>query len=76
MGWREHAGDGDFRLDDVDSSGDRVAARFSWSDASGKRHHWGQGLRIRDGKIVDMQDFAPGRGGHRTARLFRDRPEG
>jgi hypothetical protein len=76
MGWRERAGDRDFRLDDLDSSGDRVAVLFSWADASGKRHRWGQGLSIRDGKIVDMQDFAPRRGGHRTARLFRNRPEG
>lgn len=76
MEWREHEGDGDFRLDDIDSHGDRVAVLFSWADASGKRYRWGQRLRIRDGKIVDMQDFAPGRGGQRTARLFRDRPEG
>ena len=76
MEWRESAGDSDFRLDDVDARGDRVAVLFSWADASGKRYRWGQGLRIRDGQIVDMQDFAPGRGGQRTARLFRDRPEG
>ena len=76
MGRREHAGDSDFRLDDVDSRGDRVAVLFSWADANGKRHRRGQGLRIRDGKIVDMQDFAPGRSGNRTARLSRDRPEG
>jgi hypothetical protein len=72
MGWRERAGDGDFRLDDVVSRGDRVAVLFSWADASGKRYRCGQALRVSDGKIVDMQDIAPGRGGHRTARLSSD----
>lgn len=72
MGWRQRAGDSDFRLDDVVSRGAQVNVLFSWADASGKRCRWGQALRISDGKIVDMQDFAPGRGGRRTAGLFSD----
>jgi hypothetical protein len=30
---------------------------FSWSDGEGRRHRWAQALRLRDGMIVDMQDF-------------------
>jgi len=30
----------------------------------------GTGSPLRDGKIVAMQDFAPGRGGRRVAKLF------
>ena len=72
MGWRESAGDSDFRLDEVVSRGDSVKVLFSWADANGKRYRWGQALRVSDGRIVDMQDYAPGPGGKRTAALFSD----
>jgi hypothetical protein len=31
---------------------------FSWSDKDGGRHHWAQALQLKNGKIIDMQDFA------------------
>ncbi|HEY1316293.1 MAG TPA: hypothetical protein VGF10_03660 [Gaiella sp.] len=40
------------------SRGDRVVVAFSWSDKEGRRRTWAQALRLRDEKIVDMQDFA------------------
>jgi hypothetical protein len=45
----------------VESRGDRVVVAFSWSDKEGHRHHWAQALRLKDGKIIDMQDFASAR---------------
>jgi hypothetical protein len=42
----------------VQSHGDRVAVAFSWSDKDGGRHHWAQALQLKNGKIIDMQDFA------------------
>ena len=48
----------DYSLDSVQPRGDRVVVAFSWSDKEGKRHNWAQALRLRDGKIIDMQDFA------------------
>jgi hypothetical protein len=35
-----------------------VVVAFSWSDKEGQRHDWAQALRLRHGKIIDMQDFA------------------
>jgi len=59
---RRMNGDRDYKLDSVQSRGDRVVVTFSWSDRYGKRHNWAQALRLKDGKIIDMQDFAhPGR---------------
>lgn len=31
---------------------------FSWSDSDGQRHQWAQVLRLKDGKIIDMQDYS------------------
>jgi ketosteroid isomerase-like protein len=31
---------------------------FSWSSADGRRQTWAQALRLRDGRIIDMQDYA------------------
>jgi hypothetical protein len=50
-------GSRDFSLDSVESRGDRVVVAFSWADAEGRRHPWGQALRLRDDKIIEMQDF-------------------
>lgn len=55
---RLRAGDRDYRLDAIRSCGDRVVAAFSWSDREGHRHAWAHALRLRDGRIVDMQDYA------------------
>lgn len=52
------AGDREYRLDAIRSRGNRVVVAFSWSDKDGHRHAWAHALRLRDGKIVDMQDFA------------------
>jgi hypothetical protein len=52
----------DYTLDSVESRGDRVVVSFSWADKEGRRRKWAQALLLKDGKIVDMQDFAsPGR---------------
>lgn len=52
------AGDREYRLDAIRSRGNRVVVAFSWSDKDGHRHAWAHALRLRDGKIVDMEDFA------------------
>jgi hypothetical protein len=49
--------------------------RYSWFDAAGHRLEWGQILRLREGKIVEMEDNASGRGGRRVARLFDRRSD-
>lgn len=46
---------------------------FSWSDAGGRRWDWGQILRLRDGKIVDMEDYARGSAFRRVAQLIERR---
>jgi hypothetical protein len=51
------AGDHSYRLDSVEEHGDRVVVAFSWSDKAGNRHNWAQALTLRDGRIVDMQDY-------------------
>jgi hypothetical protein len=55
---RLRAGDRAYSVDAIRSRGDRVVVAFSWSDREGHRHAWAHALRLRDGKIVDMQDFA------------------
>jgi hypothetical protein len=41
----------------VQQHGDRIVVSFSWADESGRRHRWAQTLQIRNGLIVDMQDY-------------------
>jgi hypothetical protein len=48
----------DFALESVESRGDRVVVAFSWANKEGHRHGWAQALRLKDAKIIDMQDFA------------------
>jgi hypothetical protein len=55
---RRRAGDRDYNVDSVESHGDRVVVAFSWSDREGRRHNWAHALRLKHGKIVDMQDFS------------------
>jgi hypothetical protein len=50
-------GAGDYRIDSVQSRGDRVVVAFSWSSKEGQRHEWAQALRFKHGKIIDIQDF-------------------
>jgi hypothetical protein len=47
----------DYRLDSIQQHGDRVVVAFSWADRTGRRHTWAQAVQIRDGRIVDMQDY-------------------
>lgn len=63
------SGNRDYRLDHVEQHGDRIVAAFSWSDGTGRRHARAQTLRIRDGRIVDMQDYRSPRQASATARL-------
>ena len=58
MEWRKRAGDHDGRIDSVEQRGNRVVVAFSWSDSSDKRHEWAQVLELKDGRIIDMQDYA------------------
>jgi hypothetical protein len=58
MEWRRKAGDRDARLDSVEHRGSRVVVAFSWSEQSGRRHDWAQVLDLKDGKIIDIQDYA------------------
>jgi hypothetical protein len=53
----------------------KVTVAYSWADAEGRRLEWGQILRMRDGLIIDMQDFARGSAGRRVAKLFQRGPE-
>jgi hypothetical protein len=48
----------DYCLDFVQSRRNRVVVAFSWADKQGQRHRLVQGLRLRQGKIIDIQDFA------------------
>jgi hypothetical protein len=41
----------------VQQHGDRIVVSFSWADELGRRHRWAQTLQIRNGLIVDMQDY-------------------
>jgi len=69
MAARRRLGDRDYSLDSVRSHGDRVVVAFSWSDKDGRRHHWAQALRLRDGKIIDMQDFGSPKSAFALMRL-------
>jgi hypothetical protein len=42
---------------------------FSWSDKDGVRHQWAQALQLKNGKIIDMQDFASPRSAIALMRL-------
>jgi len=42
---------------------------FSWSDKDGGRHQWAQALQLKNGKIIDMQDFASPRSAIALMRL-------
>lgn len=47
----------------------RVAVVISWAERSGSRHEWAHVLRLRDGVIIDMQDYASRPRALRTLRL-------
>lgn len=51
-------GAADWQLEDVRERGDRVAVAYSWGAPDGSRASWAQVLRLSDGKIVGMRDYA------------------
>jgi NADPH-dependent ferric siderophore reductase len=55
---RRDVGDRGYTLDRVEARRDRVVVAFSWFDKEGQRHTWAQALRLKDEKIVEMQDYA------------------
>ena len=58
MDWRRKVGDHDGRLDSLEQRGNRIVVAFSWSERTGKRHEWAQVLKLKDGMIIEMDDFA------------------
>jgi hypothetical protein len=47
-----------------------MAVVVSWAERDGTRHEWAHLLRLRDGMIIDMQDYANGK---RAVRALRRR---
>ena len=58
-------GAGDWKLEDVRETDDRVAVAYSWRAPDGSRAKWAQVLKLSAGKIVSMRDYAS------QARAFR-----
>ncbi len=56
--WRRLEGDHDARIDAVEQHGTRVIVTLSWADKTGQRHDWAHVLKLKDGRIVDIQDYA------------------
>jgi hypothetical protein len=42
----------------------------SWAERDGTRHEWAHLLRLRDGMIIDMEDYSSGK---RAVRALRRR---
>jgi hypothetical protein len=59
----------------VQEDNGKVTVTYSWADAEGHRLEWGQILRLRDGLIIDMEDYGRGSAGRRVAKLFERGPE-
>ena len=58
--WREREGDHDQRVDRVEQRSGRIAVVISWAERDGTRHEWAHVLRLRDGLIIEMDDYANG----------------
>jgi len=56
--WRRKLGDQDYRVDRVEQRDGRIIVAVSWADKDGRRHNWAHALTLKDGKIIDMQDYA------------------
>ncbi len=67
--WRRLEGHHDARIDAVEQHGARVIVTHSWADKTGKRHDWAHVLKLKDGKIVGMQDYANPTRAAATTRL-------
>lgn len=51
-------GAADWLLEDVRGASDKVAVVYSWRAPDGSRTRWTQVLKLKDGKIVGMRDYA------------------
>jgi hypothetical protein len=51
-------GSHDPHIDWVEQRGDRIVVAISWADRQGEGHRWAHVLKLENGKIVDMQDYA------------------
>jgi hypothetical protein len=69
MDWRRKDGDHDGRIDAVEQRGARVIVTISWADKEGRRHDWAHVLKRKDGKIVDIQDYASPKRAVAAARM-------
>ena len=68
--WRDREGDHDLRVDRVEQRNGRFVVVISWAERDGTRHEWAHLLRLRDGMIIDMEDYASGK---RAVRALRRR---
>jgi hypothetical protein len=68
--WRDREGDHDLRVERVEQRNGRAAVAISWADREGTRHEWAQLLHLRDGMIIDMEDYTSG---ERALRALRRR---
>jgi ketosteroid isomerase-like protein len=58
-------------LDEVREGGDRVAVAFSWNAPDGSRTRWAQLLKMQNGRIIRMQDYANPKRALRAAHAER-----
>lgn len=48
------------RVDRLEQRNGRLAVVISWAERDGTRHECAHLLRLRDGMIIDMDDYASG----------------
>jgi ketosteroid isomerase-like protein len=75
--WRHRQGDHDLRVDRLEQRNGRFAVAISWAERAerdGTRHEWAHALRLRDGAIIDMEDYASGAKAVRALRRGRLKP--
>jgi hypothetical protein len=72
--WRDREGDHDLRVDRVEQRNGRFAGVISWADRDGTRPESAHLLRLRDGAIIDMEDYASGAKAVRALRRWRLKP--
>jgi ketosteroid isomerase-like protein len=58
--WRDRNGDRDLRVDRFEQRKGHVAVVISWAERDRTRHEWAHVLRLRDGAIIDLEDYASG----------------
>jgi hypothetical protein len=56
--WRRLGGDHDARIDAVEQHGTRVSSSSPEPTKEGQRHNWAHVLKLQNGKIIDIQDYA------------------